>query len=45
MERKDSDRPELEDRSDTSPTANSVGSQVGLPDRLLNCIVRNLHAA
>jgi len=45
VERKDSDRPKLKDRSDTSPTANSVGSQVGLSDRLLNCAIRNLHAA
>ena len=45
MERKDRDRPKLKDRSDTSPTTNSVGSQVGLSDRLFDCAIRNLHAA
>ena len=45
MEREDSDRPKLEDRSDVSSTTNSVGFEVGLYDQLFDYAIRSLHAA
>ena len=45
MERKDSDRPKLKERSDVSSTTNSVGFQVDLSDQPLNYAIRNLRAA
>ena len=45
MEREDSDRPKLKDRSDVSSTKNSIGFQVDLSDQPLNYAIRDLRVA